>query len=123
MTDMKKVTPPLPAGLRTTAARRRLLEIFTADRAWTAVQTARRLGTADLSTVYRNMHLLTDRRILAVAPISGEETYFELAGRPHHEHLICEKCGEGVCVPCPLKGNRRRHRLEFYGFCPTCRGR
>lgn len=107
-------------GLRRTAKRHRLLELFGQKRAWTVSQLHRHLNSGDLSTVYRNIQELQAKRIIDRVPLRGEEASYELASLPHHAHLLCAKCHEAECVPCPVK-LRTAHNLEMSGLCSACR--
>ncbi|MBU0625499.1 transcriptional repressor [Patescibacteria group bacterium] len=107
-------------GLRNTADRRALLQLFDEQRAWTVAQLHNRLLRADLSTIYRNVSQLTNKGLLCEAEVRGKETYYELTGRDHHAHSICQHCGLATCVPCPLKNQSKQHALEFYSTCDRC---
>lgn len=106
-------------GLRRTKDRHALLALFTEGRAWTAAQLHRKVRTADLSTVYRNVNALVAKGVLTETHVHGHEAYFELASLPHHDHRVCTRCDAAECVPCP--GNLpQEHRLELIGTCATC---
>lgn len=108
------------AGLRNTVDRRILLQLFDEQRAWTVAQLHNCMLNADLSTIYRNVSRLTEKGLLHEAEVRGKETYYELAGREHHAHSICQYCGLASCVPCPLKNQSKQHALEFYSTCDRC---
>jgi Fur family ferric uptake transcriptional regulator len=88
-----------------------------------------------VATVYRTMKLLADCGLAIPRQFGGDgQTRWEAAaGRPHHDHLICTRCGEIVEF-----ANERiehlqervakrhgfeveSHRLELYGRCARCR--
>ena len=58
---------------------------------------------------------------------------YEMRGESHHDHLICERCGQNIEVVDPeierlQEALARRHgfvptfhRLYLYGICPACR--
>jgi Fur family ferric uptake transcriptional regulator len=107
-------------GLRSTADRKRILSLFMNDRAWSVSQLHDSLKDIDLSTVYRNVNALTEKGILSETPVKGKESRFELNGKDHHAHRVCESCEGVFCVPCPLTGTRDRHNLEIYTRCSGC---
>ncbi|MCS6875788.1 MAG: transcriptional repressor [Aquificaceae bacterium] len=88
---------------------------------------------ASRSTVYRTVRLLQDFGAIREVIKLGNRTIYEfVAGKPHHEHLICVECGkiiefykdeieelqDKVCEEhsfTPLN-----HRLEIFGICKDC---
>jgi Fur family ferric uptake transcriptional regulator len=86
------------------------------------------------ATVYRTMKLLEEAGIAHTRHFgNAKETLYELAaGRSHHDHLICERCGrivEFVNAEVEKIQDRiasrygftlSRHRHELYGVCPDC---
>jgi Fur family ferric uptake transcriptional regulator len=88
-----------------------------------------------VATVYRTMKLLADCGLAVARQFGsdGQTRWEAAAGRPHHDHLICTRCGEIVEF-----ANERiehlqervakrhgfeveSHRLELYGRCARCR--
>ncbi len=86
----------------------------------------------DTATVYRTITSLLTLRLVSTVNFSSKEAYFELAGKKHHHHLICENCGKIVDVEsCQADISQRsllkagfgyinRHSLEFFGLCNDC---
>ena len=89
----------------------------------------------DLATIYRSMHLLETMRIVARFDFGDGVARYELVrheDNEHHHHLICTDCAKVVeiddCFPEELEqkiatGNgfsEVKHKLEFFGVCPTC---
>ena len=109
------------SGLRSTKDRSRLLELFGRDRTWTVPELHRRLKPVDLSTVYRNVQKLADAGVLVVAHLHDRQPHYELAAKPHHAHLVCERCRTAECVPCPVEHLAEKHELEIKGTCSACR--
>ncbi len=110
------------AGLRKTTDRLHLLELIDPARAWTADQLFTELKKVNLSTVYRNLTVLTEKGILRSIIGHGGKTLYELAERSHHAHTVCHDCGQVGCIPCPLKDSSN-HLLEFYETCESCLAR
>ncbi len=87
-------------------------------------------------TVYRTLALLVQAGL--VREIRDQDThvhYEPIFGRPHHEHMICDKCGEFLEFEDPAlarhidqacKKNdfqQRNHRVAIFGICKSCRGK
>jgi Fur family transcriptional regulator, ferric uptake regulator len=95
----------------------------------------RRQPGVGFATVYRTMKLLEEAGIAHARRFGKtKETLYEVAvGRDHHDHLICEQCGEIVeFVSDEVEELQDRiaaqhgfslsgHRHELYGVCARCR--
>lgn len=87
---------------------------------------APRLGIA---TVYRSIKALAAEGSVAAVELPGEPPRYEAAGKGHHHHFRCERCGKvyelGGCLG-GLKGLLPRgfrmtsHELLLHGRCPAC---
>jgi Fe2+ or Zn2+ uptake regulation protein len=85
-----------------------------------------------LGTVYRNLGLMVEKRLVNRLDWGENCSLFEL-NLEHHHHLICLRCGEMVDVPeCPVEEYVRtagskdgfkvmEHHLKLYGICKSCR--
>jgi Fur family ferric uptake transcriptional regulator len=93
----------------------------------------RRKGGASRSTVYRTLGLLEEAGLIRkVARSNDREVYEHDYGYPHHDHLICKKCGDMIEFPNDAiaevleriaedRGFRMTgHRLEVDGVCANC---
>ena len=128
-------------GLNTSKARDAVVEIFLETKDHIDLQTlyarARtRYPGVGFATVYRTMKLLEEAGIAHARHFGdAKETLYEVAaGRSHHDHLICERCGQIVEFVSPEVEELQdriaerhgftlsRHRHELYGVCPSCRG-
>ncbi|HEX6493915.1 MAG TPA: transcriptional repressor, partial [Acidobacteriaceae bacterium] len=85
--------------------------------------------TLGIATVYRNIKSLLSERWLDPVSLPGQATRYEVAGKAHHHHFHCRKCGRmyelGDCtdtvLPRPPKGFRvAGHELLLYGNCARC---
>jgi Fur family ferric uptake transcriptional regulator len=87
-----------------------------------------------VATVYRTMKLLADCGLAFPRQFDGIQTRYEpAAGRPHHDHLICTRCGlieEFAEERIETLQTRvadthgfqvETHKLELYGRCASCR--
>jgi len=85
-----------------------------------------RLG---LATVYRNLRMLLDEGFLREVLIPGDSPRYEQAGKGHHHHFFCFRCGKvfeiAGCRPevntlVPAGYIQEFHELTFYGSCAGC---
>jgi Fur family transcriptional regulator, ferric uptake regulator len=95
----------------------------------------RRQPGVGFATVYRTMKLLEEAGIAHARRFGNtKETLYEIAvGRAHHDHLICEQCGEIVefvdddveelqdKIAARYGFSLSGHRHELYGVCGRCR--
>jgi Fur family ferric uptake transcriptional regulator len=129
-------------GLKTTAQRELIVDVFLRCSDHVSIEellTEVRSHSAKVgyATVYRTMKLLADAGLAALRQFGDGQTRYEVAGSeaPHHDHLICMKCGlilefenheieelqESVAEK--LGGFKiMTHKLELYGLCPKAMG-
>jgi Fur family ferric uptake transcriptional regulator len=81
------------------------------------------------ATLYRNINLLLEEGWLSPVDLPGATTRYEVAGKDHHHHFQCNRCGklfelEGCAVgfkPAVPSGFRTTgHELFVYGLCNAC---
>jgi Fe2+ or Zn2+ uptake regulation protein len=123
------------SGLRTTQARRLILETVrgtdvhpTAE--WVFRRVRRRLRHVSLGTVYRNLRLLV-RAGLVIERADPAGSRFDGNTTQHH-HFTCLECRRvfDLAEPVDRALHRQvasktgleviRHRIEFYGRCAEC---
>jgi len=86
-----------------------------------------------LSTIYRNLELLTAEGIVKKSLIiNTNKARYELNRKKHSHYLICLKCGKMQPLECcPVNINEEQldektgykitgHKFEVYGYCPKC---
>jgi Fur family ferric uptake transcriptional regulator len=74
---------------------------------------------AALATVYRTMPLLVEAGIAqpALLSSSGDEQRYEVAfERPHHDHLVCDTCGEVIEFHYEALEALQRDIADRYGY-------
>jgi Fur family ferric uptake transcriptional regulator len=89
-----------------------------------------------MATVYRTMRLLEEAGLVQARHFGSGPTLYEVSvGRPHHDHLVCEECGQILeFVNEPIERLQEkvaaqhgfellRHRHELFGVCARCRQR
>lgn len=125
-------------GLKQTKHRLAILESLKAnDQPLSAEEIFKRLKerkiAINLSTVYRNVELLAEKKVLNKLVLSGEQrAVFEYNQEIHRHYLICLSCSEIRTIEdCPLQGYEERlgcetgyriigHQLDVYGYCAAC---
>jgi len=88
---------------------------------------------ASRATVYRTLDLLVGSGLVEKIDLSeGRSAYEHTAGHPHHDHLICIKCGAVLEFEEPLIEQLQSwacekasfkptgHSLNIYGYCKNC---
>jgi len=97
----------------------------------------RRRPDVGRTTVYRTLKLLREAGLASELQVGGETRFERHYKRAHHDHLICEECGDIIEFQSPeierlqeeiarklgfvIKG----HRHQIYGLCqrPGCASR
>jgi len=86
----------------------------------------------DPATVFRIMNMFTQKGIAIPIQFQEGKTRYELAGKIHHHHLVCENCGkvEDISIsiiPTLEKEIQKKTELfnqktflEFFGVCSDC---
>ena len=90
--------------------------------------------TVSKATVYRTLALLKESSILEEQDFGeGKKLYERAAGRKHHDHLICIKCGriiefENEAIEHLQDTEAKKHAfkivyhsLKLFGFCQSCK--
>lgn len=102
---------------------------FNADELYAAmVMSKQRISRA---TVYSTLELLEKAGLIVKHNFRGERSYYEVGfDEPHHDHLICVKCGHITeFVHSPLLGIRKQiaekaglqvveHSFQIFAECP-----
>lgn len=85
-----------------------------------------------IATVYRTLNLLEDSQMVTSLSFGAAGKKFELANKPHHDHLICKNCGKIVefensiverqqaLIAKEHKFKITGHLMQLYGICETC---
>jgi len=85
-----------------------------------------------ITTVYRTLNLLEENHIATSISFGAQGKKFELGNKPHHDHLICEKCGKIVefedaeieqlqeKIAKMYNFKLTNHLLQLYGICKAC---
>jgi Fur family ferric uptake transcriptional regulator len=85
-----------------------------------------------ITTVYRTLNLLEENNIATSISFGAAGKKFELGNKPHHDHLICESCGEIIefedkkieelqeKIAKIHDFKLTNHLMQLYGICKAC---
>lgn len=85
-----------------------------------------------IATVYRTLALLEENGIVSSISLGAQGKKFEIANKPHHDHLICNSCGKIVEFENDQIESLQRqiakengfvltdHLMQLYGICSEC---
>lgn len=123
-------------NLKYTKARKAILDLLADDKkTLTAEEIYDELKKSidtNLSTVYRNLVILTEKGILLKNVNLDNVSYYQIAGHGHSHQIVCQICKKSVPIGfCPMddlvdlvKSETgfvvKGHSLEFIGICPDC---
>lgn len=124
------------AALKATKQRQILLAVLQKEnRAMTAEELHEKATPSvpmNLSTVYRTLNTLTEKKILTKMLRKDGKAYYALEQHDHYHRLVCSVCKKTIPVDsCPLRELEEDleqktgfhitgHTLEFTGICPQC---
>jgi Fur family ferric uptake transcriptional regulator len=128
-------------GLRFTPERRLILEgiasingHFDVEKLYAKLH--RKAGEISLATIYRTLpHLIKSGLIKEVMRCQDRPQYEKSFGYPHHDHLVCIKCGRVIEFKDDVIENLQNrvcrrfgfkpieHRLGIRGYCRNCRSK
>ncbi|HVM42233.1 MAG TPA: Fur family transcriptional regulator [Gemmatimonadales bacterium] len=88
------------------------------------------------ATVYRTLDILARSGMITERDFGeGFRRYERVPGHPHHEHLICTRCGKVIeftnerlerlkaLVAEEYGFQHHHHRLDIYGLCRECQAK
>lgn len=127
-------------GLKSTRQRSLIIDTFfdldghhTVEDLWSRVR--QQDPRVSVATVYRTMKLLSECGLAHARNFGDGQTRYEAAaGRHHHDHLICTRCGlivefENDKIEQLQDAIARKHgfsvishKMELYGLCRNCQG-
>ncbi len=98
---------------------------------WIYDELKKDFNNLSMGTVYRNINILIDQNL--IQKIEAGSSFDRFDGNTcTHYHFICEKCGciddlpLDVCselnkvIEESTSYKTEKHRLDFYGTCPSC---
>jgi Fur family ferric uptake transcriptional regulator len=126
------------AGLKITAPRTKILEIFeTSNKRHLSAEEIYKVllnlsEDVGLATVYRVLTQFEHAGLLTRHHFAEGHSVFELNSGEHHDHLVCAKCGHVEEFVDHMIEERQKeiakkagyemldHSLHIYGLCPKC---
>jgi len=88
-----------------------------------------------IATVYRTLSLLEENGLVSSISLGIQGKKFEIANKPHHDHLICTECGKIVefendeIEKLQEKIAQKNgfvltdHLMQLYGVCRECQNK
>ena len=70
----------------------------------------------NISTVYRTLELLKELGLVAETDLGGGRLVYHPAGKAHHHHLVCRKCGKVQDIDEAVFEHLRDEIRQKYGF-------
>ena len=108
-------------------------EHFTSENLYILVKEKHPSLNIGIATVYRTLALLEESGLVSSISLGVQGKKFEIANKPHHDHLICEKCGaiiefenkqiEELQYQIAKENGFELtdHLMQLYGICQNCR--
>lgn len=129
-------------GLKYTKQREILLKIlYNADEHYSPDELHSALKKVDpdtnigIATIYRTLNLLEEAGMATSISFGAAGKRFELATKPHHDHMICKVCASIIEFEDAIIEKRQLaiakthgftlsgHLMQLYGVCKNCSGR
>ena len=126
-------------GLKYTKQREVLLqtlynnnEHFTPEQLYLYIKERHPGSNVGIATVYRSLNLLEESGMVTSISFGAQGKKFELANKPHHDHIICRHCGVIVEFEDQVIEKRQLtiakdngfkltgHIMQLYGVCSEC---
>ena len=126
-------------GLKFTAQREAILKTlyenpnhFTPENLYLLVKENYPKLSTGITTVYRTLNLLEENGLVTSISLGIQGKKFEIANKPHHDHLICTECGKIVEFENEKIEKQQEqiakshgfkltdHILQLYGICSEC---
>jgi Fur family ferric uptake transcriptional regulator len=88
-----------------------------------------------IATVYRTLTLLEENEIVSSISLGVQGKKYEIANKPHHDHIICESCGKIVefeneeiedlqhAIAKASGFELTNHLMQLYGICEACQAK
>lgn len=123
-------------GYKYTGKREEIIRIFAREKRYLSAREIlykmqQEYPALSFDTVYRNLTLFADLKILETTELGGERKYRFQCSKDghHHHHLICLSCGKTRKIQtCPFEEVFNEpsdfkitgHKFEVYGYCKEC---
>lgn len=126
-------------GLKFTKQREILLQTlyhkdghYTPERLYVYIKETHPELNVGIATVYRTLNLLEESGMATSISFGAQGKKYELANKPHHDHMICKKCGKIIEFEDSTIEKRQLsvakehgfkltgHMMQLYGICKDC---
>lgn len=126
-------------GLKYTKQREILLQTlyhnsdhFTPEQLYLCIKERHPWLNLGIATVYRTLNLLEESQMVTSISFGAQGKKFELATKPHHDHMICKMCGKIIEFEDQTIEKRQAniakehgfkltgHMMQLYGICDSC---
>lgn len=127
------------SGLKYTKQRESLLKLLynneehnTPDELYEALKAMDPNQNIGIATIYRTLNLLEESGMVTSISFGSAGKKFELANKPHHDHMICKSCNkiiefqDDTIEQKQLKIAKEHgfklssHLMQLYGTCKDC---
>lgn len=107
-------------------------EHFTSEQLYVRLKQTHPELNVGIATVYRTLNLLEDSEMATSITFGAQGKKFELATKPHHDHMICRKCSKIIEFEDATIEKRQLavakehgfkltgHIMQLYGICADC---
>ncbi len=108
-------------------------EHFSPEALYNAVKEAYPKLNVGIATVYRTLNLLEESGIVTSISFGAQGKKFEIATKPHHDHMICRHCSKIIEFKDDVIEKKQNsiarkfnfkltgHLMQLYGICSECR--
>ena len=105
---------------------------FTPEALHSAIRSAHPELNVGIATVYRTLNLLEESGMATSITFGAQGKKFELANKPHHDHLICKSCNKIIEFTDSAIEKKQiqiandngfiltGHIMQLYGICADC---
>ena len=105
---------------------------FTSENLYLLVKQKHPKLSIGIATIYRTLALLEENGLVSSISLGVQGKKFEIANKPHHDHLICESCGKIVEFENEQIEDLQHqiakendfvltdHLMQLYGICAEC---
>lgn len=117
------------ANLKSTHTRRQIYQVLASHHLLTADDIVAILEdqghSVDRVTVYRNLELFLQHKLVCTHHFGQSAAQFELRQR-HHDHAVCTQCGQIQAIDCRIDPptipnfSIDHHHINLYGTCRSC---
>lgn len=107
-------------------------EHFSSEELYTLIKREYPDLSVGIATVYRTLTVLEENGLVSSISLGAQGKKYEIANKPHHDHIICEKCDKIVefendkieelqhTIAKENDFQLTKHIMQLYGICKEC---